>query len=137
MTNDFPEYETFQDFQGNNVKFKYMPLDAGYCFSLKAMEIKEDDPIRIFSAYDNESLLHALLKIRKIIRKELNTRYFSDDHNGELGSMNPDYFRGNIGSDDQSRVCLIIDGKAVSLDELGKLLDTHSGFWIEVKFTEE
>jgi hypothetical protein len=76
--NEFPESEVFQDFRGKEVKFSYAMIDAGHIFSLWAREVTRSEYARQFCAYDGNSPINALYKIRRKIRAELNTRYFSE-----------------------------------------------------------
>ena len=100
---DFPEFEDFQDFRGNIVRFKYIPFDAGQLFSLKAFELNNKETNQVFNAYDKISFLNCLIKIRETIKSELNTRYFKETPDDKFSSMNFEYFRGNIDctSDDE------------------------------------
>ena len=47
---DFPEFEDFQDFRGNMVRFKYIPFDAGHLFSLNAFELTNKEVQQMFSS---------------------------------------------------------------------------------------
>jgi len=135
---DFPEFDTFQDYRGKEVKFRYDLLDAGHIFSLRAREITKDDYPRQFCAYDSKSPVNALAKIRDKIREELNKRYFSEEKGRSFAGMNFEYFRGNITYDsDNAEACLVVDGKKMSMYDLEQIFATHEGFQIEIRITEE
>jgi|WetSurMetagenome_2_1015567.scaffolds.fasta_scaffold00104_34 hypothetical protein len=52
--------------------------------------------------------------------------------------MNFKYFRGNIAYDsDNNEACLVIDEKMMSLAALARIIETHEGFQIEIRITEE
>ena len=50
--------------------------------------------------------------------------------------MNLDYFKGNITADKKNEVCIVVDGKKMSMTDLEDLLDTHQGFEIEIKISD-
>ena len=134
---DFPEYEDFQDFRGNPVRFKYLPFDAGHIFSLNAIELNNKEVQQMFSSYDEHSLLNCLIKIRETIKSELNTRYFEETQDDKFYSMNFDYFRGNIASDADDEVRLVVDGKKMNMTDLERILDAHNGWRVEIRISEE
>lgn len=134
---DFPEYEDFQDYLGNKVRFKYVPLDAGNIFSLNAFEINNKDVQRIFNSYDKHDLLNCLIKIRETIKMELNIRYFQEEPGDKFSDMNFDYFRGNLDSTPNDGTCLVVDGKKMDMHDLERVLDVYQGFRVELRIIEE
>jgi len=80
-----PEFEEFQDYNGKKTKFKYVYLDSGNIFSLRALEAEEKEIYREFCSYNQNSQSNNLYKIRQIIRRELNTRYFSERDYDDFG----------------------------------------------------
>jgi hypothetical protein len=135
---DFPEFDKFQDYNGKDIKFRYTLFDAGHLFSLQAVEETKNDYPRKFTAYDSNNPINALIKIRSKISKELNKRYFTEKKGNLFDEMNFNYFRGNISYDStNSEACLVIDGKKMSMHELEQIIETHEGFQIEIKITEE
>jgi len=134
---DFPEFEDFQDFRGNQVRFKYVPFNAGHIFSLRAFELNNQEVQQIFSSYDEHSLLNCLIKIRETIRSELNIRYFKETPDDTFGSMNFDYFRGSIACDTNDNVCIVVDGKKMDITDFKRILDAHEGWRLEVRISEE
>ena len=134
---DFPEFQDFQDFRGNQVRFKYIPFDAGHIFSLNAIELNNEEVQQTFCSYDKHSLLNCLIKIRETIKSELNTRYFEETQDDKFDSMNFDYFRGNIASDANNEVCIVVDGKKMDMTDLDRILDVHNGWRLEIRISEE
>jgi len=132
----YPEYEDFQDFNGKQIRFKFVYHDAGNVFTLRAYEESRAEVSREFCVYDQINPANNLYKIRQIIKRELNTRYFSDTEHDEFGDMNFDKFKGNITSDKKNEVCIVVDGKKMSMTDLEDLLDTHQGFEIEIKISD-
>ena len=74
----YPEYEDFQDHKGKQVRFKYVYLDSGNIFSLRALEDVNKEVYREFCSYDYNSQSNNLYKIRQIIKRELNIRYLTE-----------------------------------------------------------
>jgi hypothetical protein len=46
--------------------------------------------------------------------------------------MNFDYFKGNIASDGAGELCIVVDGKKMSMNDLENLLSTHERFEIKI-----
>ncbi len=136
--NDFPEFDTFQDYRGKDIKFKYDLNDAGHIFALRAREVTKSKYPREFCAYDTVSPVNALLKMRHNIRQELNTRYFREEKGRPFDFLNFDHFRGNITMDTEAQeACLVVDGKKMSMGDLERVLSTYEGHQIEIRITEE
>jgi len=52
--------------------------------------------------------------------------------------MNFHHFRGSITTDSETReACLVVDGKKMSLADLGQILSMYEGRQIEVRIAEE
>ena len=131
-----PEYEDFQDHTGKQVRFKYVYLDSGNIFSLRALEDVDKEVYREFCSYDYNSQSNNLFKIRQIIKRELNTRYFSERNYDEFREMNFDYFKGNITTDKEYELCIVVDGKKMSMSDLERVIRPHQGFEIEIKISD-
>lgn len=135
---DFPDFDSFQDYRGKTIRFRYDLIDAGNIYSLHAREVTKSEYPRAFCAYDSVSPWNALYKMRTRIPQELNTRYFTEEASGEFGDMNFDFFRGSITTDsDAHEACLVVDGKKMSMADLEHVLSIHEGRQIEVRITEE
>lgn len=132
----YPEYEDFQDHTGKQVRFKYVYLDSGNIFSLRALEDLNKEVYREFCSYDYNSQSNNLYKIRQIIKRELNTRYFTETDHDEFREMNFDYFKGNITTDEEDELCIVVDGKKMNMTDLEKVIRPHQGFEIEIKITD-
>lgn len=132
----YPEHEDFQNHNGKQIRFKYVYLDSGNIFSLRALEDADKEVYREFCSYDYNSQSNNLFKIRQIIKRELNTRYFSESNYDEFGEMNFDYFKGNITTDERDELCIVVDGKKMSMDALHRVIRPHQGFEIEIKITD-
>ena len=132
----FPEFGDFQDYNGKQVRFRYVYHDAGNIFTLRAYEDNKGEVSREFCVYDHINPANNLYKIRQIIKKELNTRYFSDSEHDEFSDMNFDYFKGNITNDNENELCIVVDGKKMSMTDLENLIDSHQGFEIEIRIID-
>jgi hypothetical protein len=136
--NDFPEWDTFQDCRGRNIKFKYHLIDAGNLYSLRAREVTRSKYPREFCAFDVIDPLNALWKLRRRIPEELNKRYFTEEKGVRFDSLNFDYFPGNITHDSDAReACLVVDGKKMSMYDLERILASHEGWQIKIQIKEE
>ena len=132
----YPEFEDFQDFSGKKIRFKYVYIDAGNILSLNALEETDYDVYRMYSSYNHESQANNLIKIREIIQRELNTRYFSDNEYDQFHRMNFDYFKGNIMTDKEDEVCIVVDGKKMNMIDLEKVITPCQGFQIEIRISD-
>lgn len=138
MDDDFPHFDSFQDYRGKTIKFRYDLIDAGNIYSLHAREVTKNKYPRTFCAYDSMSPWNALYKMRASIPRELNTRYFTEEAGRAFEEMNFDHFRGSITTDSETHeACLVVDGKKMSLADLERVLSTYEGRHIEVRITEE
>jgi hypothetical protein len=50
--------------------------------------------------------------------------------------MNFDYFKGNITTDEEDELCIVVDGKKMSMDALESVIRPHQGFEIEIKILD-
>lgn len=116
---EFPDFDSFQDYQVETIRFRYNLIDAGDIYSIRAREVMKSEYPREFSAYDSACPWNALYKLRKLIPQELNTRYFTQEEGDAFSSMNFDHFRGSITTDSEAHeACLVVDGKKMSVADL-------------------
>jgi len=54
-----------------------------------------------------------------------------------LVKMNFDHFKGNITTDNQDELCIVVDGKKMTIEDLERIIRPHQGFEIEIKITDE
>ncbi len=126
-------YETFTDHKGNQIKFLLTFLDLRSKYCVAASEMTENENPRIFHGYDTESMEAALTKVRKVITEELNTLYFTADHKNPFAQLNGDLFRGYVGDHEDGEPFIVVDGKEMTLEDLGEFLKPLMGFRIEVR----
>jgi hypothetical protein len=136
---DFPEFDTFEDYRGKEIRFRYDLNDAGNIYALRATEVMTGSAYgRHFAVYDGASPWNALYKMRRRIPRALNIRYFAEEDGDPFGNLNFDRFRGSITHDDETKgACLVVDGKKMSMSQLDKVLTCYEGWQIEVRITEE
>ena len=134
----FPEFDTFQDYRGRQVKFRYDLFDAGNVYSLRAWEVTDSQYPRRFAAFDPVSPANALYRIRGMIREELNVRYFATTKGTPFDDMNFSYFRGNITTDEETGgPCFVVDGKKMNMEQFERIISPYREWRIEVKILEE
>ncbi len=136
---DFPEFDTFQDYRGKEIRFKYDLNDAGHIYALRAREVMTGSTYgREFAVYDGASPWNALYKMRRRIPQALNIRYFGEEDGHPFGNLNFDHFCGSITHDDDTKgACLVVDGKKMSMRDLDKVLACYEGWQVEVRITDE
>jgi len=93
-----------------------------------------DEPIpRTFHGYDTESMEQALTKVRNIIKEELNTVYFETEKNTPFCHLKGDYFRGQVGADEDGELIILVDNKPMTLEDFVEFLKPLDGFRVEVR----
>ncbi len=133
----FPPDETFQDFSGNSVIFKYYIHKQPGIVTIYAEEVSDSATARHYKMYDGSSEHMAWLRLRELIRQELNTKYFSSSSEDPFEMMNYDYFRGIISqNENDDSPCFIVDGKLMTADNLLELLSAHVGHRFEIRLSE-
>jgi hypothetical protein len=50
--------------------------------------------------------------------------------------MNFDNFKGNITTDERDELCIVVDGKNMSMEVLERVIRPHQGFEIEIKISD-
>lgn len=129
-------FETFTDHNGNPVQFQLTFLNLGDKFCVSADEITDSPTPRIFHSYDSEYQEAALTKVRKLIKDELNTLYFTANHKNPFDQLNGDTFRGHVFDNDDGEPIILVDGKEMTMEDFGEFLKPLVGFRIEVKLLD-
>lgn len=130
-------YETFTDYNGKPIKFLLTFLDLGNKFCVSAQEITDNTIHRTFNAYDSEQMEYALTKVRKIVKEELSTTYFTPNFKNPFHELKGDFFRGHVCQNEEGEPTVLVDGKEMTLEDFGEFLKPLVGFRIEVRVIEE
>lgn len=128
--------ESFTDHTGKSIIFQLTFLDLGNKCCVSAFEMTDEPISRTFHGYDTESMEQALTKVRNIIKEELNTVYFETEKNTPFCHLKGDYFRGQVGVDEDGEPLMWVDGKPMTLEDFGEFLKALEGFRVEVKVLE-
>jgi len=129
-------YETFTDFNDKPIQFLLTFLNLGDKYCVSAQEITDDTNHRTFHGYDSEQMEYALTKVRKIVKEELSTKYFTPNFKNPFHELNGDYFRGHVCQNEDGEPVLLVDGKEMTLEDFGDFLKPLDGFRIELKILE-
>ena len=122
---------TLEDPEGVSHTFQFVSHIFGEKLSLEALEVTEHDEGYEFSviADADQDLYITFQSLFERIRRELSRRHLEPDDRG-YRRIKDGVVRGQITSeaDDPVATLLIIDGKPVSWDELGRMVSTYMGF---------
>ena len=127
MKTEFPKEDCFLDFEGKERVFDYIVHDVSIGYSVRAIERKENG--YEFASFSELSPFNALGELRQKIRKRLSTRYLQEEH-GRL-HLYHDEAKGHI-----SMGGVVIDGKFISFEQLGSMIQTYEGFLFELKIRD-
>ncbi|MFA6959106.1 MAG: hypothetical protein WC538_24800 [Thermoanaerobaculia bacterium] len=130
----FPFDESFIDASGKHRRFRIDGDPGPLCWVLIAREIDPDDEGYEFQSSSESNWGLALGKLRSKIRRELATRYLAP--NAESPELLHDILRGYISCDRAGKAILVVDGRAVSIEQLGEVLATHEGFTFQLTITD-
>ena len=131
---DFPMTETFEDFAGEERVFEITLWEPPTGHAVQAAEVGKDNGY-LFVEFDTTCPYVALGRLRGKVRRALATRHLQER---EDGCMSPthDVLRGRITMDSDTGAIFVIDGKPLSLEELGDLLLTHEGWQFRLQIIE-
>jgi len=128
---DFPIREEFEDFSGKKRPFISNCHEGTLGYTVRAKEENPKGEGYEFSAYSERSPYNALGRLRRKVRQSMATRHLSRDRD-----ILHDTLRGRITSDDQGGVLLVVDGVAIEIDQLARILSTHEGWEFELKIKD-
>ena len=124
---DFPETDSFLDFEGKERTFRYSVQDIGNRYSVRAIENRENG--FQFQAISESTPYPALGDLRHKIRKRLSTRYLQAEE-GRL-HLYHDEAIGQI-----SHEGVIIDGRYIPFEKFTSMLQEYEGFLIELRIKD-
>jgi len=131
---DFPIREEVEDHAGRRRAFVINCYEGGLGFTVRAEEEGSPDAGYQFAAYSEISPYSALGRLRRKMRRGLATRHLT----GSPGAyeMLHDKLSGRITSDGNGGVVLVVDGKAVGIENLIAMLLTHEGWECELQIVD-
>ena len=133
---------TLPDIDGEDHSFHFQTHLFGDKVHIRALEIKNDGPKGYeFLIYgDAEGDLFGLFaKLVDHIRCELGRKHIENGDLAQYAITKDDIVRGQIQWDDDTDgqlPCLVIDGKELSWNELGRMLTSYEGWNFKLKIFE-
>jgi hypothetical protein len=131
--NDFPLRDEVEDFRGKFRVFVISCDEVGLGFTLRAKEQVAEDGYE-FAAYSETSPYDALGRLRQKMHRALAMRHITG-HSGEYRMLH-DSIAGRITSDRDGGALLVVDGLPLTLEDLGKILESHEGWSFELRITD-
>jgi hypothetical protein len=131
---DFPLHDAIEDAAGNERSFVIISREAGSGFELVAQEQGKEGLGYEFSAFSETSPYHALGSLRGKMRRSLATRHIT--RHGSHYLLLHDTLRGRISWDQDRGLVLIVDGIALTLEEMGKILEMHEGWQCRLQIAD-
>ena len=133
-TNEFPREEEAEDFAGNVRRFEVTCYYNGLGYSVRAVEVGREWNGYVFAAYSETSPYAALGRVRQKMYRGLATRHLT----GTPGAyhMLHDTLKGHIAWSEETGVVLVVDGKAVSTENLATILGGYEGWAFELTITD-
>jgi hypothetical protein len=131
--NDFPLRDKVEDFRGKFRIFVISCDEVGLGFTLRAKEQGAENGYE-FAAYSETSPYDALGRLRQKMHRALAMRHISG-RPGEYRMLH-DSVAGRITSDPKGGTLLVVDGLPLTLEDLGKILESHEGWSFELRITD-
>lgn len=133
---DFPLHVEALDFAGVPRQFEITADQAGLGFRVEAAETRDDrEEGYQFLAFDPSSPHLALGRLREKMARALSVRYLS----GTAEDREPmhDVVAGRITyTDDAEEPGLVVDGRFLSWEHLGRMVASHEGWDFEFRFID-
>jgi hypothetical protein len=127
----FPIRETFEDFAGRKRNFVIDCHEGPLGYTVRAIEEKPKGEGYEFAAYSETTPDAALGRLREKARRSMAVRHLSSDRN-----LLHDTLTGRITSDRKRGLFLVVDGIAVDMEDLTRLLETHEGYEFELRIKD-
>ncbi len=131
---DFPMWEEVEDHAGRRRSFVINCQKGRLGFTVRAQEEGCQDAGYEFAAYSETSPYSALGRLRQKMYRGVATRHIT----GSPGAyqMLHDELSGRITSDGRGGVALVVDGIAVSIENLVSMLLTHEGWGFKLQIVD-
>jgi hypothetical protein len=130
----FPIHDEVEDCCGTTRRFCISCYPAGLGYTLMAAEEGAIDQGYQFRAYSETSPSSALFRIREKMRRVLSRRDLS--MSSALPELLHDRMRGRITSCDEGDVLLVVDGRAVDMGDLARILASYEGWEFELRIRD-
>ena len=121
--NDFPIEEEVEDHGGMTRIFLITCYEGPLGFTVRAQEKAAQGAGYEFAAYSETSPYSALGRLRQKMYRGLATRHITRSTHGYR--MLHDKLSGRIASDGNGGAVVVVDGIALSIDELAHILISH------------
>ena len=132
--NDFPIEEEVEDHGGRTRLFLITCHEGPLGFAVRAQEKEAQGAGYEFAAYSETSPYSALGRLRQKMYRGLATRYITMSTHGYR--MLHDKLSGRIASDGHGGAVVVVDGIALSIDDLAHILTSHEGWSFDLKIID-
>jgi len=123
---DFPFRQAFTDCSGQERSFVISYFHTSLGFGVQAEEEGKEGQGFFFREFDATSPYLALGRLQQRIRKSLATRHIEERSPGDFQATHQTV-RGRI-SYAHGEVAFVIDGRLLTLQQFGKMVETYEGF---------
>jgi hypothetical protein len=126
--------ETCTDFTGRTRHFttRLQETPGGLC--AEAVEKGKEDGYRFKVVVAAGATGQALWELREKMHRTLNTRHLEKDERSATWRMTHDVLRGRIAyGGDHAAPKLVVDGKPLTWEEVGRMMDAYEGFEFELR----
>ncbi len=132
---DFPLSEKIEDCARKERHFTIRLRDVQLGYLLEAEEEGTEGLGYLFSAFDSTSPYLALGALRDKMRRVMGTRHLTTGAGG--ATVFGDTLRGRItATEETDGPIFVVDGVPLSLDTLGRIVETHEGFEFVLRFVD-
>lgn len=131
---DFPIHDEVEDCCGAVRRFCISCHRGGLGYTLVAVEEGVTGEGYQFRAYSETSPYSALYCIREKIRRALSRRDIT--MSAGIPRLLHDRMRGRITSSEDEGVQLVVDGHALDIDDLARILRDHEGWDFELRIRD-
>jgi len=128
---DFPLRDEVEDFAGRSRVFSITCHHGPLGYTVRAEEQGTNGMGYEFGAYSETSPYSALGRVRQKTYRALATKHITES-SGNYRMLH-DKLRGRITSDGERGVIVVVDGQALTMDEVATILASHEGFEFELR----
>jgi hypothetical protein len=131
---DFPMNQEAEDFGGRIRTFEISCHETGLGFTVRAVESGVQGEGYEFAAYSETSPYSALYRVRQKMHRGLATRHIVGAPGGY--QMMHDTLSGRISCEDVERPLLIVDGVALDVEDLSRMLLSREGWSFKLEIID-